>query len=133
MQGLTDRIIQGLSSGQHPCLYCGQPALIQVRGEGSAGLSPQPPYPFWIHLQCPHCGRDIDANGDIPSVDQLVYWSHPRTRQFVHQHPRWQTTPGRSTEYNGTTAIQFQIADVESSEALTILVHRDTLRTLELI
>ena len=144
MQGLSDRVTQALLQGQHPCLYCGKLAVIQVTSqgpeqeepEGCRGVPPAPdqheprPYPFWISLHCLSCGKDMDANGDMPSVDQLVYWSHPLTRQFLLQHPRWSSRPGKAVEYAGAPALSFQIADLESSNALTVMAHRQTLGVL---
>lgn len=137
MQGLTDRLMQALLKGQHPCLSCGEPALVCVEGNDTeAPLSPYPerlrmsPYPFWIHIHCVHCGKDMGARGDVPSVDQLVYWSHPLTQQFLQQHPHWTSEPGRLVEYDGESALHFRMADVESSNHLTVLAHRYTLRVL---
>lgn len=133
MQGLADRMVQALPQGLHPCVYCGESALVQVQGSDTeATLSPPGPYPFWIHMYCVHCGRDVDASGDVPSVDQLVYWSHPLTRQFLQQHPRLRSEPGRLVEHDGETALRFQIADLESTEHVTVLTHRQTLRVLTL-
>lgn len=137
MQGLTDCLLPALLKGQHSCLSCGEPALVCVEGNDTeTPLSPYPerlgtsPYPFWIHMHCVHCGKDIGARGEVPSVDQLVYWSHPLTRQFLQQHPHWTSEPGRLVEYGGESALYFQIADVESSNHLTVLAHRQTLRVL---
>lgn len=132
MQGLTDLMLQVLPQGQHPCLFCGKPASIQVTGRDTGAASPVGPYPFWIHWHCDHCGEDLDSNGDVPSVDQLVYWSHPLTRQFMQQHPRWSSEPGIPAEYDGQQVIRFQIADVESADRLTVLAHRQILRVLTL-
>ena len=74
----------------------------------------------------------MDSNGDIPSVDQLVYWSHPHTRQFIQQHQRWSSKPGTLIDYNGQQAIRFQIADVESADQLIVVAHRQTLQVLTL-
>jgi hypothetical protein len=137
MQGLADRMTQALLQGQHPCLFCGKSAVIQVQSQGpEQGESPvldqhEPrPYPFWISLHCLHCGKDMDASGDVPSVDQLVYWSHPLTRQFMQQHPRWNSAPGKGVEYAGAPALHFQMADLESNHVLTVLAHRQTLGVL---
>ncbi len=137
MQGLTDRILQALPLAQHPCLFCGKPALVQVKGNdtetalpadlGNSGISP---YPFWIYLRCVHCGNDVDGSGCLPSVDQLVYWSHPLTRQFLQQHSHWNSEPGKIVEYQGQQALYFQINDLESTDQLTILAHRQTLQIL---
>jgi RNA polymerase sigma factor (sigma-70 family) len=142
MQGLTNSIVQGLACGQYPCWYCGQPALIEVVSHTSdevqatdlsataSGSEQHGPCPFWIHLHCPSCGRDAEIQSNLPSVDQLVYWSHPLTRQFLLQHPRWSSTPGSVVEYAGSPAIPFQLADLESNDALTILARRQTLQPL---
>lgn len=130
MQGMSELILVALSRGQFLCLFCGKSASIQVTGTQTS--SSTGPYPFWIHWHCNHCGKTIDSNGDVPSVDQLVYWSHPHTRQFMQQHPRWHSEPGTLIDYNGQQAIRFQIDDTESSNNLTILAHRQTLQVLTL-
>jgi RNA polymerase sigma factor (sigma-70 family) len=132
MQGLTDLMLEALPLGLHPCLCCGKPASVQVRGIDTESASPPSPYPFWIYLHCAYCGEDVDVSGCVPSVDQLVYWSHPLTRQFMQQHPHWKSEPGTPIEYDGQQAIHFQIADVESTANLTVLAHRKTLRVLTL-
>jgi len=139
MQGLTDRIVRALTLAQHPCLYCGKPALAEVKGNdietaqpADPGNSVISPYPFWIYLRCVHCGNDMDGCGCLPSVDQLVYWSHPLTRQFLQHHSRWNSEPGKIVEYQGQQAIHFQINDLESADQLTVLAHRQTLQILAL-
>lgn len=134
MQGLTDLVLQALPQGQHPCLFCGKLASVQVTGRDTEAVSSfaPGPYPFWIHWHCPRCGEDLDSGGDVPSVDQLVYWSHPLTRQFMQQHPRWSSEPGTPVEQDGQQAIRFQIADVESADHLTVVAHRQTLQVLTL-
>jgi RNA polymerase sigma factor (sigma-70 family) len=132
MQGMSDLMLQALAQGQYPCLCCGKPASIQVTYRGTETSSSLTPYPFWTHWHCEHCGESMDSNGDIPSVDQLVYWSHPHTRQFIQQHPRWSSEPGTLLDYNGQQAIRFHIADVESADHLTVLAHRQTLQVLTL-
>lgn len=139
MQGLTDRLLQVLSQPQRPCLYCGKPALIQVRGNDSAAAQPADLgnsgidlYPFWIYLRCVHCDNDMDGCGCLPTVDQLVYWSHPLTRQFLQQHSRCSSEPGKIVEYQGQQAIYLQINDLESADRLTVLAHRQTLQILTL-
>ncbi|MDQ2717879.1 MAG: sigma-70 family RNA polymerase sigma factor [Chloroflexota bacterium] len=130
MQGLTDRMMQALPRGLHPCLYCGKPASIEVRGRDTEAATSPGPYPFWIHWRCVHCGEALDSRGDLPSVDQMVYWSHSLTRQFVQQHPRSSSQPGIPVEHGGEPAIYFQIADLESSDHLNVLAHRRTLHVL---
>lgn len=142
MQGLTDYIMQMLARGRYSCWHCGKPALIEVKGNagdeaqatdrsfGASGSEPRGPYPFWLHLHCPHCGRGTEIQSNIPSVDQLVYWSHPLTRQFLLQHPRWSSTPGSVVEYDNELAIPLRLADLESNDSLTILARRQTLQPL---
>lgn len=132
MQGLTDRVLHTLSQAQHPCLYCSKPALIQVKGDDSETAQPTDLYPFWLYLHCAHCGNEMDGCGCLPSVDQLVYWSHPLTRQFLQQHSRCSSTPGKAVEYQGQQAIYLQINDLESADQLTVLAHRQTLQILTL-
>ncbi|HEU5378732.1 MAG TPA: sigma-70 family RNA polymerase sigma factor [Ktedonobacteraceae bacterium] len=142
MQGLTDTMLHALACGQYPCWYCGKPALMEVMSgtsneAPSADLSatarssePHDSCPFWMRLYCLSCGQDAEIQCNLPSVDQLVYWAHPLTRQFLLQHPRWSSAPGRVVEYAGLPAIHFHLADLESNDALTILAHRQTLQPL---
>jgi RNA polymerase sigma factor (sigma-70 family) len=136
MQGIAERLIQALPQGHYPCLGCGKPALLRVEGHDTAavdaGGSPTNPYPFWFHVRCIHCGTEIGARGDVPSIDQLVYWSHPRTRQFLQHSPHWRSMPGKAVEYAGQPALHFQISDLESSNHLTVLAHRHTLLILSI-
>ncbi len=128
MRGLTERLMQTLNQEEHTCLYCGKPALASIQSSSEISLPPCP-YPYWLEFDCVACGKDTNA-GCMPSVDQLVYWSHPFTRQFVLEHPRWHGSPGKSGEYNGQEVIQFELADKESSGQLTVLAHRQTLQVL---
>ena len=142
MQGLTSSILHALARGHYPCWYCGQPALIEVMSNASdevqstdlsatASSSEQHgPCQLWIHLHCSSCGRGAEIQGNIPSVDQLVYWSHPLTQQFLLHHPRWSSTPGSVVEYAGEPAISLQLTDLESNDSLTILARRQTLQPL---
>jgi RNA polymerase sigma-70 factor (ECF subfamily) len=131
MQGLTDRMMQALQQdGQHRCLYCGQQALVKVEGNNQEDNTKAHPYPFWIHMYCVHCGNDLNGHGNLPSVDQLVYWSHPTSQQFLLQHPRWKSEPAKLVDYDSGPALHFQIGDLESSDHLNIVAHRQTLRVL---
>jgi len=138
MQGQTELVMQALESGERPCPWCGCPTSIQVADAGAKGVSeseasetpPLGPYRFWIRWNCLHCGELVCHPGDLPSVDQMVYWSDPRARQFMAQHPHWLSTTGTPLEYAGQPALSFQITDVESTAGLTILAHRETLRVL---
>jgi len=97
-----------------------------------ASSSSPHPYAFCIHWHCNSCGEHVGSDGDIPSVDQLVYWSHPGTRRFIQQHPRWRSEPATLLEYNGQQVIHFQLADVESADHATIVAHSQTLQVLAL-
>lgn len=131
MQGLSALVLQALHSDNYPCPWCGHPTSIQmVDAEAEENASPAGPYPFWIRWSCSHCGDDICSCGDWPSADQVVCWSHARTRQFMTQHPRWLSTPGPVLEVAGQPALRFQISDRESAAHMTVLAHRDTLRVL---
>jgi hypothetical protein len=85
------------------------------------------PYQFWVKWHCPQCG------GGASSADDLVYWSHPLAEHFIMQHPRWISEPDRPVEYAGQPAIRFQMADMTSTERLTILAHRQTLQVLAIL
>jgi RNA polymerase sigma-70 factor (ECF subfamily) len=137
MQELTDRVMQALSQILHPCLHCGQPALLRVAGSNTeTALVPgccaddARICRWWIELRCSHCGSTIEGPGQLPSVDQLICWSHPRARQFVLEHPRTNSEPAKLVEHAGAPALLFRMADVASSEHLTILADRRTLRVL---
>jgi RNA polymerase sigma-70 factor (ECF subfamily) len=131
MQGISDLVLSALATGQQlPCLFCGKPASIQVMNRDAVFSSSSYPYTFWIRWHCNHCGEHIDSDGDIPSIDQLVYWSHPQTRQFVQQHQRWSSEPATLLEHNGQQALRFQLADVESADHTTVVAHRQTLQIL---
>ena len=132
MQGMSDLMLQALSAGQHPCLFCGKSASIQITGKDALTSASPNPYSFWIYWHCDHCGEHVGSDGDIPSVDQLVYWSHPLTRQFMQQHPRWRSDPGTPVEHNGQPAIHFQLTDIESASHLNVVAHRETLYVLTL-
>ncbi|HET8844126.1 MAG TPA: RNA polymerase sigma factor [Ktedonobacteraceae bacterium] len=135
MQGLADRLMPALLHGQLDCLFCGKKAFVQVQSndtENSKASGETGPYPFWISLHCVHCGNAMDGQGCLPSFDQLVYWSHPRSRQFLQQHPRLSSQTSSIAEYQGQQALQLQMDDLESSEQLTVLVHRQTLQILEI-
>jgi RNA polymerase sigma-70 factor (ECF subfamily) len=137
MQGLTQQLMQALARGWYPCLYCGTPATIQLVDKDEVpNLDPglrATPYQFWIKVSCSRCGEG--AGSPCPmmmSADELVYWSHPLTRQFIMQHPRCLNGPDRAVEYAGQPAIRFQLADMSSAERLTVLADRNTLRILEI-
>lgn len=130
MQGLSERITQALADEAHPCFSCGKPTSLAVRAADSgAATSPGAP-PIYIHAQCGHCGAAIGPDTCLPSLDQLVYWSHARTREFLLRHTRCASSQGLALEYEGADALSFQLSDLDGAEQLTVIVHRQTLRIL---
>ncbi len=136
MQGLTQQLMQALARGWYPCPYCGTPTPIQVVDKDEVpNLYPgvrATPYQFWVRWYCSRCGEGACSPGHMMSADELVYWSHPVTRQFIMQHPRCLNEPDRPVEYAGQPAIRFQMADMASTARLTVLADRYTLRVLEI-
>jgi RNA polymerase sigma factor (sigma-70 family) len=132
MQGLTELVLLALHEGHRPCPWCGNLSTIQVAdAETEEEDTPRlGPYRYWIHWSCAHCGGLVCTPGDVPTVDQVVYWSHPGARQFMAQHPHWLSTPGMPLEYAGQPALSFQLTDTGSAASLTVLAHRHTLRLL---
>jgi RNA polymerase sigma factor (sigma-70 family) len=132
MQVVTQQLMQALAQGWYPCPYCGTPASIQLVDKDEVpNLYPgvrATPYQFWVRWYCSRCGEEAF----MMSADELVYWSHPLTRQFIMQHPRCLNEPDKLVEYAGQPAIRFQLADMSSTERLTVLADRNTLRVLEI-
>jgi len=132
MQGLSELVLLGLQQGERPCPWCGNPTSIRV-ADTEAAEDDTPPlgaHRFWIRWSCACCGELVCLPGDLPLVDQIVYWSHPQAREFMAQHPHWLSTPGTPLEYAGQSALRFQITDTLSAENLTILAQRHTLHVL---
>jgi hypothetical protein len=131
LQGLSELVLQALHDGNQPCPWCGNPTSIQVAdADMEENTPPLGPYRFWIRWSCACCGGYVCFPGDLPSVDQIVFWSHPQARQFMVQHPHWLSTLGTSLEYAGQPALSFQIIDKGSTASMTVLAHRHTLRIL---
>ena len=130
MQGLSERITQALADEARPCLSCGKPALFTVHAAGATAPPGAPAY--WIRAECAHCGADADINSDtcLPTVDQLVYWSDLRARQFLLRHPRCVSSLGQEIERDGTNALSFQLSDLDGADRLTVVARRETLRVL---
>jgi RNA polymerase sigma factor (sigma-70 family) len=127
MEGLTAYLMQALQEGSRVCWCCGgvSSVAVQERPGDSA-------YPVYIQMRCARCGDQSDATGDFPSVDQLAYWSHPVTRRFVLERPRWTTTFGAPVERQGALVIPLTIQDVTSADHVTLLADRRTLRPVEI-
>jgi len=123
MQEIARRLTPALTQGWFPCPLCGTPVSLEVLSADEMALL-NSAYQFWVKWHCPHC------EGGACSADDLVYWSHPLAEHFIMQHPRWISEPDRPVEYAGQPAIRFQMADVTSTEHLTILAHRQTLQVL---
>jgi RNA polymerase sigma factor (sigma-70 family) len=144
MQTLTQRLRNALQASEHPCPHCGTPAALQLvdksmaeettlAGGGiilPASLS-QYPYQFWVWWKCPLGHRSENLDAGVFAASDLVYWSHPRTQQFMGEHPRWVSEPELLVEHAGQPAIRFQMADLTSRVRLTVLAHRRTLQVLE--
>lgn len=132
MQGFSELVLLGLQQGERPCPWCGSPTSIQVADAEAAedGAPPLGTNRFWIRWSCARCMTLVCLPGDLPLIDQVVYWSHPQAREFMAQYPRWLSTPGTPLEYAGQAALCFQITDTGSAANLTILAHRHTLRVL---
>jgi RNA polymerase sigma factor (sigma-70 family) len=132
LQGWSELIMQGLRDRTRVCPWCGSSTSMQIadmedaiEGDPSTG-----PHRFWIRWSCTRCGTVIGFAGDLPSVDQVVYWSNPQAREFIARHPRWLSTGETELEYAGQPTLSFQITDAASADTLTILAHRHTLRVL---
>jgi hypothetical protein len=67
---------------------------------------------------------------DVFAASDLVFWTDPRTRRFMAEHPRWVSGPELLIEYLGRPALRLQMADVTTAARLTVLAHRETLRVL---
>ena len=129
MQGLSQRVTQALTDQAHHCFWCGRPALLSVR---AASATPADAPAYWIRAECVHCGVEGETGNDscLPSVDQLVYWSDPRARQFLLRHPRCVSSLRPEVERDGTDALTFQLADLDGGDRLTVVARRETLRVL---
>jgi RNA polymerase sigma factor (sigma-70 family) len=132
MQGLAERVTEALSHEKQPCLNCGKPALFTVESGSTETSLPAGAHSFWIRSVCAHCGECISPDDPFPSADQLIYWAHPRTRQFLLLHPRWMSSPGQEIEHEGTQAISFHLSDLEGADGVTVVVDRARLRILTL-
>ncbi|HEX9067346.1 MAG TPA: sigma-70 family RNA polymerase sigma factor [Ktedonobacterales bacterium] len=128
MAGMAARMTAALAAGEHPCLWCGRAASLAV--ETSVREADSLPEGYWIAMRCGHCGNDLAAEGDIPAVDQLVYWSHPRTRDFLQAHPRVTSASVLPLDYHGAPAIRLDLASRDSGEHVTVVAHRKTLDVL---
>jgi RNA polymerase sigma-70 factor (ECF subfamily) len=130
MQGLSERVIQAVAGETHPCLSCGRPAQFTVQTAGTdIATSLGAPRP-WVHMACRYCGVDLGPDTCLPSVDQLVCWSDPRSRQFLLRHPRCMSNLGSEVERDGADALTFRLSDLDGADQLTVVARRETLRVL---
>ena len=132
MGELTAQLASALTRGWHPCPHCGSQALIQVIDSNEAMIRSSHPYQFSIGWQCPHCGKCMRSTGEWPSVSEVVYWSHPQTRQFILQHPQLLRIPERLVEYAEQPANCVQMSDATSNTSMTVLAHRQRLSILSI-
>jgi RNA polymerase sigma factor (sigma-70 family) len=131
MQGLSNHLMLALGADRSPCLNCGYPIEFRVLGADDSILSPGAPPPLRIYAKCDRCGETVETgDGGFPALDQLVYWSHPLTRQFLQDHQRSASSPGQSTLYASSPAISFYLADLEGGDQLTVVAEPHTLRIL---
>jgi RNA polymerase sigma-70 factor (ECF subfamily) len=130
MQGMSERITQALAGDGHRCFWCGRQALLTVQAASATTPSSAPAY--WIRAECAYCGVEGDTGHDscLPSVDQLLYWSDPRARQFLLSHPRCLTSLGPEIERDGAVALTLQLADLDGADRLTVVARRETLHIL---
>ncbi len=132
MQEATRQAREALAQGRYACMQCGAPVLFRVWGRDEGVGLPPGPLQFWLGWHCPRCGEGISSVKAIITADDVVYWSDPRTRRFMLEHPRWITLPDRAVEHAGQAAIHFRLEDVTSTERLNILAHRQTLEILSI-
>lgn len=134
LQSLTELVLKGLATGDQPCPWCGHSTTMQVADtETDEGDTPPlGPYQYWVRWSCARCGGLVCFPGDLPSVDQIVSWSHPRAREFMAQYPHHLSLPTTTLEHNGQETLAFQLTDMSSAAKLTILAHRHTLRILRI-
>ncbi len=131
LQAQSDQLITALARGWRACARCGLLSPVRVIGAAEKthlkGAKPRVPYQFWVSWQCPHCRDD-----ECPTLtaDELTYWSHPQSRQFILDHPRWMSEPDEPVIYAGQPAIHFRLTDRSSAAHLDVFAHRQTLRIL---
>jgi RNA polymerase sigma-70 factor (ECF subfamily) len=128
MQGLTERVMAALQVGIHTCPYCDAPAVIAVNSQSADSA-----YPFAVKVRCARCGKIADTTGDFPAIDQLAAWSHPVTRRFLLDRPRWTSGFSAPVEHDGIQVIPITIKDSTSSEQMTLLADRSTLRPIAVV
>lgn len=133
MQGLSDAVLHAISQEWRPCFSCGNPTQFHIYSLQNEMAPSDSAAPFFIRGQCTKCGDCVDTwEFPFPSLDELIYWSHPRTRQFVLEHPKWTSSFGAELEHQGAAALSFHLTDRESSDRLTLLADRHTLRVMTL-
>ena len=131
MQRMSDMLLRATAEEWHPCFSCGSPMHFQVAAANLEVTSSVDAAPFLIHGRCDACGDCVDTvEYPFPPLDQLIYWSHPRTRQFVLSHPKWTSMLGAEIEREGSPALSFHLTDRESSNRLTLIADRHTLRIM---
>ena len=127
MQELTTHLLGTIEEGSRVCWSCGGVSSVVVRERPGDSA-----YPYYVQVRCARCGDRSDVTGDFPSVDQLAYWSHPVTRQFILERPRCRSLFGAAVERQGALVIPITVQDTASAERLTLLTERRTLRPVGL-
>lgn len=128
MLTMSQQITQALPRQSYPCLGCGREATMYVNKPDEMVS----PHQFHIEWYCAHCQEKLNWSGDLPTPDEIVFWSHPHGRQFIADHPRRINEPAAAIEYQGQPSIRFRTVDITSSARLTAIAHRHTLHILAL-
>jgi len=130
MQGLSERVIQALAGEAQSCLSCGKPAQFTVETTNTEMAATLYAPHYWVRMECRYCGADLGPDTCLPSVDQLVYWSDPRARQFLLRHPRCVSNLEQEIAREGEDALAFRLADLNGADQLTVVARRETLRVM---
>jgi hypothetical protein len=113
---------QGLATGTTACVSCGQAA--QVYPAATGALPPPLQGLRCIRVVCQHCGTTALAGASGLAL------CHPEVQQFWRAHPRMQTLPDRSLEYEGRPAMLTRFLSKTDSAALDVISDRETCEIL---
>lgn len=114
---------EALAGKSPPCMTCQQPLQSGLFSSSEMSLR-VPSGRFFAVLECPAFHNSISWAGGI------ACWDHPVVEDFRARHPRWVSEPDVLTEYAGTQAIRFRMADIASASRLTVFAQYPTLRVL---
>jgi hypothetical protein len=108
--------------GWGPCLVCGQPVRMAVVSPAAARY-PAPVPAHMIECVCPRCGP-IDGWFFVACAGD------PAIQAFIAGHARWHLTPETAAAFAGRAAVRMMLADVLSSDRLTVFADRATAQVL---